>query len=72
MVMTNEDYLKTKGFTCPFCFSPDVEDNFPCFVEKDLTLTMTVKCGKCYKQWHEVYIFAYYSDVNINDADLTP
>ncbi len=63
MAMTNEEYIQEKGFKCPFCNSRDVEDNFPCLSEKDLTLTLTVKCGSCYKQWNEVYTFTHYSEI---------
>ena len=60
MAMSNEDYIKEKGFKCPFCNSRDVEDTFPFLSQTDLIITIKIMCNDCNKQWNEVYTFTYY------------
>jgi hypothetical protein len=65
MAMTNEDYIKEKGFKCPFCHSKDIKDHPPLFSQEDLIVTVKIQCGSCYKWWNEVYILTltYYSEI---------
>jgi formate dehydrogenase maturation protein FdhE len=52
-MMDKEQYIKTKGLTCPFCGSESIEGGF---VEIDTGKALQeIACNQCRSKWQDVY-----------------
>lgn len=62
-MLSNEDYLKADGGTCPNCKSEDLES----IGQMDTHSTegyLCVKCNSCGSRWTDVWKLSGYTDYN--------
>ena len=63
MTLTNEEYVKRKGFVCPVCDDRLIEADIPKRT-KDGGLICIVKCHSCKSEWHDIYSLASFEMVD--------
>ena len=62
-MLTQEEYLKTKGTRCPNCFSENV---FPFSLDFCVDIVEgSAECRDCGAEWTDIYVLRAYKDLEL-------